>query len=61
MRVSVRVEGEGEFKGRAKAYGNITLPQLSITRFSFHRNCVRLRTKPVEKKSVQDLRKTGNQ
>ena len=34
VRVGVREEGEGEFKGRVKAYGNITVPQLSIIRFS---------------------------
>ena len=27
VRVGVRVEGEGEFKGRVKAYGNITVPK----------------------------------
>ena len=52
-----------------KAYGNITaaiihplllLVLLSTKKKCSHKNCVLLRTKPVQKKSVQELRKTGN-
>ena len=38
MGVRVGGEGEGEFKGRVKAYGNITVPmimQLSFIRYSY--------------------------
>ena len=68
VRVRVRVRiGESVWKHNCiDDHATIIHPLLLLVLFSTnkkfsHRNCVLLRTKPGEKKSVQELRKTGNQ